>query len=186
MSAALDRLTNGYWNISLRSGANPGGLSGPGAVRANWAAMLADIAAVIAEGAQSNIEAAQAAVSALQAPGTFATSTNELTIPGVVGGLMNFSIQEAGKLFIPGDTCLLSAAAPNALNSVLGRLEAFDPVAKTVSLRVEFKAGVGTFSSWKLRLAASLDTTLTGRVAALETANAKQRSDALFIAKEFI
>lgn len=185
MSAALDRLTQGYWNMALRSGANPGGLSGIGAMRDNWPLVLADIAAVTIENAGATEQALQAAISALQAPGTFATSTTEITIPGVVGGVIPFTVQEADKLFLPGLTCLLAPPPPNALNSITGRLTAFDPVAKTASIKAEFLSGAGTFANWKLCVTAPIDNTLTGRVAALEQANAQFRSLALFHGKEF-
>lgn len=186
MSAALDRLTSGYYNPGLRSNANPGGLSGVGAMRDNWPLLQADVAAVGTEAADAAAAALASAISAAQAPGTRATSTNEITIPAVIGGLINFTVVEADKLFTPGQTTLLAAAAPNALNSVLGRLETFNPVTKAGSLRVEFIAGEGTFNSWTLSLAPALDDTLTGRTTALEQANAELRSRALFIAKEFL
>lgn len=186
MSAALDRLTSGYYNPGLRSNANPGGLSGVGAMRDNWPLLQADVAAVGTEAADSAASAIAAAAAAVQAPGTSATSTTEITIPGAVGGTLNFIIQEAGKLFIPGQTLLLAPPPPNALNSILIRLTAFDAVAKTASGLIEFKTGVGTFSSWRVSLAPALDDTLTGRTSALEQANAALRARALFIAKEFL
>lgn len=186
MSAAYDRISSGYYNPALRSGANPGGLSGVGAMRDNWPLLLADLATVAQEGATSASAAAAAAAAALQAPGTTATSTSEILIPAVVSTIVSFSIQENDRLFFPGQTVLVAAAPPNALNCFIGPLTAFDPVAKTASVKALFTSGAGTWSSWRMGLAAPVDNTLTGRVAALEAANARARANALFIGKEFI
>jgi hypothetical protein len=185
LSAAYDRLVAGYYNPGLRSGSNPGGLSGRGAVRANWTAMFQDIAAVLAEGISNRDEAVEAALSALQAPGTKATSITNFAIPGATPANINLVLQEADKLFLEGQTVLVRAD-DNFLAAIIGPITAFDPVAKTMTVQAQYKSGAGNHAAWKIALSAPIDSTLTGRVAALEQANVQQRSDALFFAKEFI
>lgn len=186
MSAAYDRLNTGYYNMDAFAASNPGGLAGIGGSRENLLKLVTDLVTVVMEGKVSRDEALAAAAAAVQAPGTFATSTDEITIPAVVGGLLEFEIVEEDKLFIPGQTGILAADPPNALNSVTGRFETFDPETRQVGLRVEFIAGAGTFDSWRLALAPALDDTLTGRTSALEQANASLRARALFVAKEML
>jgi hypothetical protein len=96
-----------------------------------------------------------------------------------------FAIVEADKLFIPGQTVVVVDQG-NALNSFTGPLKLFDPVAKTMTVNAQFASGAGAHGAWNIGLSAPVDNTLTGRVAALEVANAKLRSDALFNAKEFL
>ncbi|MDZ4372675.1 MAG: hypothetical protein U1C74_14790 [Phenylobacterium sp.] len=183
-SPAFNRLATGYWNVNLRSGANPGGLSGPGAVRDNLQLMLADVPAVAAETAASATIAVAAAAAAGGGATAKGTSGSTITIPEL-DDVVAFAFVEAGRTWVKGQTLLVSADA-DALNQFSGPIVALDLVAKTVSVKALHVQGEGEFSAWNLGLTAPIDGTLTGRVAALEQADVRFRADALFYMKEFL
>ena len=186
MSAAFDRLVAGYYNAGLYSLANPGGLSGKGAVRLNWTPMLADFAAVAGEAAQSATAAASAAASAAQAPGTRATSETSMSIPVVVGTEVTFTVKEEGKLFSKSQTVVVGSDA-SPLNYFKGPIKSWDPATRIMTVKTDFIAGAGgPFALWNISLSSPSDGTLTGRVAALEAANLKARKVAALTAKEIL
>jgi hypothetical protein len=184
-SAAYDRLANGYYNPDLKSLSNPGGLSGLGAVRANWTPMFQDFATVAGEVATSADTASAAASSAVNAPGTSATSVTNMAIPAAIPTAMVFALQQLNKAFVKGQTVVVSDQA-NALNSFTGPITAFNPADGSITVDALFASGAGAHAAWNIGLSAPIDNTLTGRVAALELANAQLRDTALFFAKEFI
>lgn len=172
-SAAFDRLNSGYWNPGLRSSANPGGLSGTGAMRVNWPLVLDDLAAVAAETAASQAMAAAYAAAAVSAPGTKATSGTNIVIPfGAVPASKAFTVAEADRLFVPGQTIVMASTA-DPLKQMVGPLTAFDAAAKTGTFQVQFASAAGTYAAWTIALAPSIDETLTGRVTALEAEAAR-------------
>ncbi len=183
-SAAYDRLAGGYYNVGLISTANPGGLSGPGAVRENWEAMLADIATVIAEGSMSATAAQAAASAAFSAPTSKGTSTTNLLMPAI-GATVVVRLQEANRDYGLGQTAVVAVTA-DAAKQFSGPIMGWNPATKDLTVKVQFAIGAGTFSAWSVSLTAPVDATLTGRVGALEVANKKLRRKALFNAKEFI
>ncbi|MEW5687427.1 MAG: hypothetical protein AB1942_21125 [Pseudomonadota bacterium] len=184
MSAASDRLAAGYYNAGLYSNANPGGLSGKGAVRQNWTPMLADFSAVAGEAAGYAAQAGASAASAAQAPGTRATSTTNMSVPVAAGVDVTFQIQEADKLFSKSQTIVVGADA-SPLSFFKGPIKAWNPATRMMTVAVDFVAGAaGPYALWNVSLSSPSDNTLTGRVAALEAANLQARKRAALTAKE--
>jgi hypothetical protein len=178
MSAAFDRLNTGYWNAGLKAGGNPGGLSGPGAMRENWPLVLADIAAVIAEAAASAAAAATSASAATIAPASRSTSISNRTIPAIDGSV-TFTLVEADRVYSPGQSAVCSVTG-DAETQFSGVITAWDSVTKALTVKAKHVAGVGTFNTWVIALTAPIDATLTGRVTALEAADAAAAEKALF------
>lgn len=185
MSAAYDRLSAGYYNVSLRSGSNPGGITGIGAMRVNWEPFLVDYVTVAAETAAAKAAAEAAAAAAFAAPSSQATSDTDYTIPGAIGGTAVFHVVEADRLYSKGQTVVVSADA-DASAQVSGRIDDWNPGTQMLTVAIQFLGdGVGEFTLWNIALTAPVDATLTGRVNALEAANALRRDQALFYGKEF-
>lgn len=183
-SAAYDRLAGGFYNPGLKSSGNLGGLSGPGAVRENWQSMLADVATVTAEGSMSALAAAQAAAAAFSAPSSKSTSITEIVMPAI-GDTVAVGVVEADRLYAQGQTAVVSVTG-DAVKQFSGPILSWDVLTKTLQIKIQFVAGAGTFNAWTVALTAPVDATLSGRVAALEIANARLRTKALFTAKEFV
>ncbi len=198
MSALTDaqfRLDSGYYNNGAQSPTNPGGFADDGH-ETNLFAVAHDIV-VIGQGASDAADlataqagaAAVSAASAINAPGTNATSVTNRTIPAATGGSITLTLVEANKAFGLGQTVLFAYGA-NSLMQFAGPITAFDPASGVMTIAVQFiaagAAGQGPYASWKVSLSTPVDGSLTGRVAALEAANAKQKSRARLFFKEFI
>lgn len=186
MSAAYDRLAGGYYNMGARTSGNPGGLAGEGAVRVNLPLMLADMVAVVAEGAMSASAAQAAAAAAFAAPTSKGVSSSNFVLPAV--GVAQVVVLDPDELtYAQGQTAVVSVTG-NATRQFSGPILSWDPETRTLQVETQFSphAGEGPFNAWTIALTAPVDETLSGRVSALEAANEAQRSQALFIAKEFI
>jgi len=183
-SPAFNRLQGGYWNAGLKSAGNPGGMAGPGAARENWPLMLADVAAVIAEGSLSASAAEAAAASAFSAPGSKSTSTSTIAMP-VKGAIVPVIVQEDNRVYVGGQTAVVSVTGDFA-TQFAGLIVGWNQGTKLLQVRTDFVHGVGTHNAWTIGLTAPIDDTLSGRVAALEIANARARRRACFSFKEFI
>jgi hypothetical protein len=211
VSIAYDRLNTGYYNSGLKSVANPGGLSGTGALRVNHPALLADFCTVAAEAAASALAAhddgaaqvalahdqvvlaqqaradAQAfAQTAVNAPGASATSaTNTVTIPDPATLPVDITLQtQAGKAFIEGMN-VVAAEEGAGWHQIAGPIKSYDSVTGALVIHAHFAAGTTMPAAWKISLSAPTDATLTGRVSALEADARKRRNRHLLLNKDF-
>jgi hypothetical protein len=131
-------------------------------------------------GAKTNAASAQAsATSALNAPGTSATCTTSIAIPTSFPTTVSFTLAQTGKLFNKGQS-LVFADDTDPTKQFTGVLIAFVPSTGVGQLKAQQSAGTGTLASWDVSLSSPTDGTLTGRVSALETANAQALADRLF------
>ncbi len=190
LSDAQFRVDSGYYNNGALSGSNPGGFANRGH-RTSLFSLAQDVV-IIGQGASDAADtataqataAAASATSAINAPGTSATSSTSRTIPGV-GGSITFTLDQVGKAFSKGQTVMFASSAL-PLNQLAGPITAFNAATGIMTITVQFVAGAGTFAAWDVSLSTPVDGSLTGRVAALEAANAKQKARALLLFKEFI
>lgn len=113
------------------------------------------------------IDIAAYAASALNAPGTSATCITSITVPSSTPSDVSFELQQTGKLFTKGQTLCFSDDADPTIQMV-GPLLTFNPTTKLGTMRVLLKSGSGALSDWNVSVAAPIDSTLTGRVIALE------------------
>lgn len=184
---------SGYYNNGAVSPSNPGGFANDGH-ETNLFAVARDIVVVGAgasdaatlAGAKADAAAASA-LSAFNAPGTRATSSSTKTIPAALGGSMTYRLDQAGKAFAVGQSILFAITA-DAIHSVGGPITAFDEANKDITFAVQFIGGTGTpsASAWTASPLPPVDSSLTGRVAALEAANIKQKARALLLFKEIL
>ncbi|PHY20821.1 hypothetical protein [Caulobacter sp. BP25] len=182
MTTPLERLQSGYYNSDPVSATNPGGFDDDGH-EINFPAALADIAAVtavvagLADAAAAQVVLANAAAaSAANAPGTKSTSISSINLGTLVlGTAVNLAINEAGKAYAVGQSVVWAVTADPA-KQFSGVITAFDATAKTMTVVPQYKSGTGTFAAWTVAITAPIDTTLTGRVTALETEIARLKS----------
>lgn len=153
MTTALERLTAGYWNADLKTLANPGGLTGPGAVRLNWPLVLADIAEVAEDAGAAAVLTAAMAAQFANSPATIGASATPMSI-SAAGTVLN-PVLSAGKAWVPGMQLLFPRDPPNQATRFLARLDAYDPVtgASTVTVAASEGAG-GPFNDWSVSVTA--------------------------------
>lgn len=127
-------------------------------------------------------EAAAFASTAVNAPGTSATSTTSDTI---ATGVTNITLAQTGKLFGIGQWVIMANTAAPA-NFMVGQITAFTPGtgAMTISVPAGGAFGAGTFAAWTISLTSPLDSTLTGRVSALETEQTRLKARRRLLYKE--
>jgi hypothetical protein len=124
------------------------------------------------------------AASAVNAPGTSATSTTSDTI---ATGVTSFVLAQVGKAFAIGQWVIMAnTAAPG--NYMIGQITAFVPGtgAMTINVPTGGAFGAGTFTAWSIALTSPIDTTLTGRVNALEVEAARQKARRRLLYKELV
>lgn len=156
-SAAFDRLNTGYYNSDPVSVANPGGFGDDGH-QENFPAALADIATVAAEASGSSGDAAAQvalamayAATALNAPGTFATSISNVSMP-VVGGTFALTIQ-LNKLFTPLQKIGAARTGFETTTAVYGTVQSYNPATGALVIFVEGVIGAGgPYNTWTVAL----------------------------------
>lgn len=119
--------------------------------------------------------------SAVNAPGTSATSITNFT-PAV--GSQAFTLAQTGKAFALGQFVTGYASVNNWF---AGQITAF--VAGTGAITVNIMvigSAPAAAASWTVGLTGPIDSSLTGRVTALETLTAKQEARARLFRKELI
>jgi hypothetical protein len=167
MTAALDRLLEGYYNARQQTPSNPGGLGNYGHV-VNLPALLEDIGTAIgvdlvgmAEAvAQHVLDAEAAAASALNAPGTLATSSSVVTL--AVGERV-FNVGN-DRLFSKAQL-VVAADDNNAANFAVGRVKSYIPPYLTVDVSEVEGPDVGDdLNDWVIALTASGGVPLTRKV----------------------
>ena len=127
--------------------------------------------------------AQNAANTAVNAPGTSGTSTTSDTI---ATGSTTVTTQ-TGKAWAIGQWVIFaSTASPN--NFMIGQITAYNSGTGSLTVNVPTGGafGAGTFTAWTISLTAPLDSTIAGRVSALETEATRQKGRRRLFYKELL
>lgn len=154
------------------------GMAG-GGHRTRFVPALADVVALTETAKTKAQEAYDSAASAVNAPGTSATCDDPIAIPTVFPTNVSFTLDQTYKLFIKGMTLTFSDDA-DPTKQFTGVLTSFLSATGVGVLKALVSSGTGTLSAWNVFIAAPIDGTLTGRVTALEAADADQAEDRFF------
>jgi hypothetical protein len=115
--------------------------------------------------------ASASAATAVNAPGTSSTSTTSLTV-GIASVTFN---TQAGKAYAIGQFVVIADTGTPA-NFMVGQVTAYNSGTGAMTVNVTVIGGSGTFTTWTISLTAPLDGTLSGRVSALETEQARLKA----------
>lgn len=179
--ARLDQTpTTPYYNLLAKSGGNPGGMAADGH-RTSFFQLLADIVTVAGQIAINTATAAAAALTAVNAPGTSATSPTNLT-PSVAA--ITLTLAQANKAFALG---MFVTGYASANNWFAGNITAFNAATGVMTVNaVMIGSAPAASGAWTVALSGPVDATLTARVTALETENARLRDRNRLLSKDLV
>jgi len=115
-------------------------------------------------------QAAAFAATAVNAPGTSSTSTSSNAIP-TVGTDVSFTTQ-TGKAWSVGQW-VIAAVNTATDNNIVGQIKSYNSSTGAIVITARIVGGSGTFNAWTISVTAAQDSTLTGRVTAIETENTR-------------
>lgn len=143
--------------------------------------LFQDVIAVTQTAKDKAQDAANSAASAANAPGTNATIAS-ITIPAATGGLLAFTLEQAGKAYALGQSLNIYVSSGNL---AVGVLEAFNAATGVGQLRVRYREGTATGAA-TVSLSPPVDASLSGRVSAIETEDARLKARRRLMHKELL